>query len=123
MKILTNSLIYQQKPGSMKRIILMACFGMFLLSGLFAQEIDFKYKVDSIKVNGSVKYTVTLNIVKGEGPFSIGIYEDRLKDGLIPLDTKEKIINSIVTLEFSGRKPCLIFVRNKTKSTIKPLDY
>lgn len=124
MKILTNSLIYQQKPGSMKRILLLACFGLFIMSSLFAQEIDFKYKIDSIQVNkGDVKYTITIQIISGEGPFSVGVYEDHYKEGLVALDTRERVIANTVKLEFVGRKHCLIFVRSKMKSAIKPLNY
>jgi hypothetical protein len=108
----------------MNRIILLACFGLFIIPSLFGQEIDFKYKTDStILNNGNIKYTISINIIKGEGPFSVGIYEDRYKDGLVALDTKENVITNSVKLEFIGRKHCLIFVRSKIKSAIKPLNY
>ncbi len=58
----------------MKKILLLACFGLFLVNGLFAQEIDFKYKVDSTLTNPK-QYSITVTVTKGTGPFNIYLYE------------------------------------------------
>ncbi len=59
----------------MKKILLLVCFGWFLMNGLFAQEIDFTVKTDSVTVGNSKIYTVSIEVLKGNGPFSYYILD------------------------------------------------
>ncbi len=100
----------------------MLLFSLFFVDKLSAQSIDFKYKVDSVMVGQSYQYTITVNVIKGTGPFMIGVYEN-VKENLKELDKKENVNSYEANLTFTGRKRCIIFVRNNAQSAIKTLIY
>jgi hypothetical protein len=58
----------------MKKIILLSCFSIFLLSGLLGQEVDFKYKVDSTKSTNQT-YSISIEIIKGNGPYTLYLFQ------------------------------------------------
>lgn len=57
----------------MKKLILLACFGIFYFTGAHAQEIDFTYKVDSVKGNPLRTLQITVN--HGEPNFTIYLFK------------------------------------------------
>lgn len=59
----------------MKKILLLACFGWFLMNGLLAQEIDFKYKVDSTLTKNSKYFEITVTLTKGESPCIFELFD------------------------------------------------
>lgn len=99
---------------------------LFLFSQhIYAQtnsKLDFKYKIESVKVGDSLRYDVKVTILNGEGPFMVSIYEN-LKDDMIALDRKEGVLDSVVSLSFFGKRDCVIYVRNKFTSLFKTIKY
>jgi hypothetical protein len=78
--------------------------------------------VDSLKIGEQYQYSVSVTVISGEGPFLIGVYEN-LKEDLKVLDKKENVISNNAKLSFTGRKSCIIYVRNNSQSAIKTLVY
>jgi len=109
----------------LKKILLASIMLLFisLSVSVHAQTsiIDFKFKIDSIKNEGVTTYNITITITKGEAPFTVGIYEDLLQKGLVELDKKENSTENNISLTFTGRKNCLIYVRNNKDAVAKPL--
>lgn len=117
-------------------VTLSSCFKKVSLSVIFlifsaiwihtnAQQtspVNFKYKVDSLKVGEQYQYTISVMVTSGEGPFLIGVYEN-LREDLKELDKKENVVSNEAKLTFTGRKSCIIFVRNNSQSAIKTLIY
>jgi hypothetical protein len=85
-------------------------------------KIDFTYTVDSLKVGNDMHYELKVTIIKGEGPFMVGVYES-LKNDLVALDKKENVTFTEVKLSFTGKKVCIIYVRNQTEAALKNLIY
>lgn len=110
-------------------------FRVFLIPGLFIllningicqtsqskETPDFKYRIESSRSGGETIYTVKVTIIKGQGPFSVGVYEN-LKEEMVELDKEENVIGS-ATLSFTGKKACVIYVRNSQTGTFKTLKY
>lgn len=57
-------------PYPMKRLLLLACFGILLFNGLNAQKLDFSIKSDSTIFNNSKLFSIIVEVTKGNGPYS-----------------------------------------------------
>lgn len=78
----------------MKKILLLVCFGLFLVNGLFAQEIDFKFKVDSTLTNPK-QYSIIVTVTKGTGPFNVYLYDGLPWKGGVLLQSRMGESNTI----------------------------
>jgi hypothetical protein len=58
----------------MKKILLLACFGIFCFVSAYSQKLDFTIQSDSVTVKGSKVYSVTIDVTKGNGPFSCYLF-------------------------------------------------
>lgn len=65
----------------MKKNLLLSVLGMLMCVGLFGQEIDFKYKVDSVNIEGNLTYNITISITKGTGPFIYELCDKNFAEG------------------------------------------
>jgi len=58
-------------PYSMKRYLLLACFGLFFMSGLFGQDVDFIVKIDTVSITSK---TINLTVVVNAGQPDFSVY-------------------------------------------------
>ena len=98
-------------PSNFKRvwIVAMIVFSAVCSANLHAQELDITTKKDSIKENGSVFYSLYIDIIKGEAPFSAYLYDKApWMDGKV-IDKKENVyVKTILFSKIPSGKYCLV---------------
>jgi hypothetical protein len=81
----------------MKKLILLACFGLFWITGSFAQELDFKISVDSVFVNNNKQYNIIVTVLKGKAPFIFELCDRILVEGGKTILKTEEIFDTKYT--------------------------
>ncbi|HEX2934623.1 MAG TPA: hypothetical protein VHO72_04660 [Bacteroidales bacterium] len=78
----------------MKKILLLVCFIIIGVVSAYSQKLDFTIRTDSTAVNGSKVYTITIDVIKGNGPFSCYLYNKQPWIGGVIKDQKLNISSS-----------------------------
>jgi hypothetical protein len=103
----------------MKRNLLLACFGLFLMSGLFGQEpnINFTYKVDSTSINNEVQYNITITLTTLTTPVIYELFDKSPDEGGKSLQYSGVTNSTKYTFtNVSGKRNYLVYVYNENKN-------
>jgi hypothetical protein len=119
-KILTYNNNFQQMLYSMKRNLLLTCFGLFLISGLFGQEIKFKCTVDSAIINKNISYSIAIEIT-GDSPYNIYLYDKYPWNGGIELKREENFYTPFYKFSNLPKGNYFIVLKNDEYSASKSL--
>jgi hypothetical protein len=103
-----------------KRLLLLVIM-LFLITfskNLLAQNIDFKYKIDSVKTEKETQFHITVTIIKGSAPFLVRLFEDFGKAHFEKVDAKENIQTKEVQFIISKKGKYIIVIDDNDKNSL-----
>lgn len=104
------------KPNFCTRIsqfLTVVIFFMLFISKGYSQtqeNLDFKYKVKEYMVDNTLKYTVTITVTKGDGPFCYELCDKALALGGKSLKKSENISEKSFVFDNLERREYFVYV-------------
>jgi len=100
-------------------ISILLLLGAFTLSAQAqTPNIDFKYKIDSTINEHTIRYNVSVSILKGTAPFLVRLFEDFGKGHFEKIDLRENILTNEVQFIISKRGKYIIVVDDKNNNSL-----
>jgi hypothetical protein len=113
---LLKSMIHLPSNFKIVWIVAIVIISAVYSADVHAQELDISTKKDSSVINGSVLYTIHIDVTKGNAPFSAFIYDKAPWDGGVILYKKEDFYTKSVVFRGipSGTYSIVISSQNNT---------